>query len=121
MFFVDKIALYKKLRAVTAAVAGLLLWVAVLLVLPAQASQAAGLNVEAKNAMTGVPLASLNVYAFEKGPADQMTYRKQGITDSQGKVSLELPGLGLGTTYVLFSAPYINSLIDLRDRFRKKK
>ena len=89
-----------------AATAALLLWISALLVVPVQAALAESLDIQAKNALSGESLANLDVYAFEKGPQDQLTWRKYGVTDSQGKLTLELPGLGSGTTYVLASLPY---------------
>ncbi len=58
------------------------------------------------NALTGDPMAGIAVRAYQVMPDDTLKYVVSHETDDQGTVIFDLEGLGSGTDYVLYTAPY---------------
>ncbi|MGQ9686868.1 MAG: DUF1800 family protein, partial [Thiobacillaceae bacterium] len=50
---------------------------------------------------SGLPLVGQTVTALEKLPSGTFRWDRQGVTDAQGRIRFDLPGLGKGAVYVL--------------------
>lgn len=76
------------------------------LILPASIAHAGVLELRATNAFSGEALAGLEVYAMQLVDGSDPSFAAGGVTDSAGKLSLDLDGLGSGARYTLISEPY---------------
>ncbi len=82
------------------------LFFALLLMLLSTSGQAATLNAQLVDGVTGQPLASQKVHALERLADGSLNYVTNRKSDSRGQVTFELAGLGQRQSYVLAANPY---------------
>lgn len=64
------------------------------------------LNVHLTNAINGTNLANKKVIIYQQQANGSLKWSENKTTDAQGKLTLELAGLGAGTQYKLMTRPY---------------
>lgn len=75
----------------------------------------APLHVTLMDGISNAPLANLVVHAYERGPDGKLTWRRQRTTNSVGRASFDLEGLGGDRVYVLRTTAFNGLSADSED------
>ncbi len=89
-----------------AALSRLGLVLAAVLLLQATVAHAGVLDIRATNAFSGEVLGGLEIYAMRIIDGAEPSFEGGGVTDAEGRLSLDLEDLGNGARYTLVSNPY---------------
>jgi 5-hydroxyisourate hydrolase-like protein (transthyretin family) len=69
------------------------------------------LNVLLVNTLNQKPLPNIEVLAYQRMPDNSLKWIQKKISDENGKIDFDLPGLGSGSKYVLSTNPYGTKLL----------